>query len=301
MVAGINVAPAQEEEYEHGREMYRQHESDVPETTNEQSGYYHEQARERAEQQRRQQQQRFDEEMRELAEQEWRQQQQLGERGTARPNPPVPKPLAHDSLSLPICDVTRNGSRALPGPAPSRDDFVAAEKAMKAKDSAQAYQLLRKIDQEGMAAIAQLPPSLPWIDVVIDKQLDILSWARAKLAVFNDRGIVVHQDDGEAAKWYQKSIDTKFVDEIHGCEISGYPGATYVDDYAVMLLYGRGVPKNEKKAKEVLANGYGGPGGDALLVVLHNNALPKSYEEFLGTNVSALAARLPRNVDKRSQ
>jgi hypothetical protein len=101
MVAGINVAPAQEEEYEHGREMYRQHESDVPETTNEQSGYYHEQARERAEQQRRQQQQRFDEEMRELAEQEWRQQQQLGERGTARPNPPVPKPLAHDSLSLP--------------------------------------------------------------------------------------------------------------------------------------------------------------------------------------------------------
>jgi hypothetical protein len=125
--------------------------------------------------------------------------------------------------------------------------------------------------------------------------------ARAKLAVFNDRRIVVHQDDGEAAKWYQKSIDTKFVDEIHGCEISGYPGASYVDDYAVMLLYGRGVPKNEKKAKEVLANGYGGPGGDALLVVLHNNALPKSYEEFLGTNISALAARLPRNVDKRSQ
>jgi len=214
--------------------------------------------------------------------------------GRTSPNPLLSNPPVQESRSPPICSGGGNASRGLPGEAPSRNDFVAAEKAMKAKDSLLAYKLLRKIDEEGTAAIAKLAPSLPWRDVIISKQLDILSWARAKLAVFYDRGIAIAPDDSEAAKWYQKSLDTTFVDEARRCKIVGYPGAMYVVDYATMFIYGRGVAKSEQRARELLAHGYGATYGDALLVVMDHHALPKTYDEFQHTNISALAARLRR-------
>ena len=208
----------------------------------------------------------------------------------ASPNLAPRKPSPRDARNLPVCDGGRNASQMRPGPAPNRDDFVAAEEAMKAKDSPRAYELLRKIDEEGMAAIRQLPPSLPWFVGVVGKQLDIISWARAKLAVFYQKGYFVRQDNSEAAKWYQSSIETKFIDEENGCQIVGYPGSACVYDYAVMILYGVGVPRSETKARELLAHGYGGPAGDALLRVVDNYALPATYGEFIETDITALTA-----------
>jgi hypothetical protein len=89
--------------------------------------------------------------------------------------------LATDYASNPnpACRLMRNVTPDAPYPAePNRTDTQVAQTATALHNYRQALPRLLKIDRESTEALRQLPPDLPRIDLVIDRHLGNLQWAR---------------------------------------------------------------------------------------------------------------------------
>jgi TPR repeat protein len=76
---------------------------------------------------------------------------------------------------------------------------------------------------------------------VIDRHLINLIWARVMLGVFYEEGRAPPVDYAAAAKFYQKSIDTQFVDN-RGCVRNWPLGYATLMHLAGFYAYGLGVP-----------------------------------------------------------
>lgn len=199
----------------------------------------------------------------------------------------------------PACRLLRNNTIGAPyPPEPNRADTRAAmERAggtrsplndlpAYRKRFAEAFPLMQKIDAEGTTALSELPPSTPRIDTVIDKHLINLIWARAMLGVFYEEGRAPPVDYGQAAKFYQKSVDTQFVDE-RGCVHSWPPSYATLKHLAGFYAYGLGVPQNRAKAEELLQKA--GPNAASIVYLLNHDALPKDFNIYLNANLDDLA------------
>jgi hypothetical protein len=155
------------------------------------------------------------------------------------------------------------------------------------KDYARALPLLQKIDEEGTDALASLPPDTPRIDAVIDKHVFNLTWARAMLGTFYEQGRLARPDDDQAAAYFQKSIDTRFVDN-RGCAHWAQPATVTLMRLAAILIYGvGGVDQNRARARAALLRG--GPNTASAVFLLDKNALPDSPGIFLRANLDDLA------------
>jgi hypothetical protein len=155
------------------------------------------------------------------------------------------------------------------------------------KDYARALPLLQRIDEEGTDALASLPPDTPRIDFVIDRHVINLAWARAMLGTFYEQGRLERPDAEQAAAFYQKSLDTRFVDD-RGCAHWSPPATATVMHLAGILIYGVGtVDEDRTKARAVLLRGL--PNTASAVYLLDKNALPDSYGIFLRANLDNLA------------
>ncbi len=126
----------------------------------------------------------------------------------------------------PACRLMRNLTPTAPYPdEPNRADTRAAM-AANAVPSAYptAFRLLLKSDREGTGDPAQLPPTLPRIDLVIDRHIINLVWARSVLGVYFEIGRAPEKDLSAAAAAYQRAIDTNFIDD-RGCPHTARPSA----------------------------------------------------------------------------
>lgn len=140
-----------------------------------------------------------------------------------------------------------NVSGQLPGPAPWASEFNAAETASKNGDYDEALRILQDIDSRGEAGATTLPSNYPWRELVIGKQVYVLAYARVDIGVLYEKGLGVPQNYSEAAKWYEKALNT------------GYCGTTTRTAAALNLgrlyLYGKGVPESKAKAREIWVQG----------------------------------------------
>lgn len=155
------------------------------------------------------------------------------------------------------------------------------------KDYARALPLLQRIDDEGTDALAALPSDTPRIDFVIDRHVDNLSWARVMLGTFYEQGRLSRPDDEQAAAFYQKALDTRFVDD-RGCAHWTPPATAAVMRLAGLLIYGvGGVDEDRAKARAVLLRGL--PNTASAVYLLDKSALPDSYDIFLRANLDDIA------------
>jgi hypothetical protein len=199
----------------------------------------------------------------------------------------------------PACRLMRNSEGGAPSPvAPNRVDTLMAMALGGNRSSpndrlpvirqryAQALPLMLKIDSEGTETLEQLPPSTPGIDLVIDRHLSNLTWTRSMLGVFYEEGRASPVDYAEAARFYQKSIDTKFTDD-RGC-VHGWPSDfRTLTHLAGLYAYGLGVAQDRAKAKQLLQ--LAGPKAVSAVYLLDHDALPKSYALFLNSDWDELA------------
>jgi hypothetical protein len=200
----------------------------------------------------------------------------------------------------PACRAMRNVVVGAPTPAePNREETRAAvylahgdsnaigNTSYGRKEYARALPLLQKIDEEGTDALAALPPDTPRIDSVIDRQVNNLTWARAMLGTFYEQARVARADDDQAAAFYQKSIDTRFVDD-RGCAHGSVPATATLMHLAGILIYGvGGVDQDRARARAVLLRGL--PYTASAVYLLDKNALPDTYYIFLRANLDNLA------------
>jgi len=155
------------------------------------------------------------------------------------------------------------------------------------KDYARALPLLQRIDEEGTDALASLASDTPRIDFVIDRHVDNLTWARAMLGTFYEQGRLARPDADQAAAFYQKSLDTRFVDD-RGCTHWTPPATATVMHLAGILIYGvGGVDQDRAKARAVLLRGL--PNTASAVYLLDKSALPDSYDIFLRANLDNIA------------
>lgn len=100
--------------------------------------------------------------------------------------------------------------------------------------------------------------------------------ARRYIGWYYERGLGVPQDYAEAARWYQKSIDTK---DIHG-ELT-LPGRQSKKNLGLLYAYGLGVPRDRARARQIWVSmgPAGNPNANDLVILLDNNALPKSMTD----------------------
>jgi hypothetical protein len=206
----------------------------------------------------------------------------------------------YGSNSNPACREMRNTIIAAPFPAePNREDarvaMGLAGDAMLPTDrlpilqryDAHALPLLLKIDREDTTALTQLPPSLPRIDFVIDRHLTNLTWARAMLGVFYEEGRATPVDYARAASFYQRSIDTKFLDE-RGCVHSWPPYHKALTHLGGLYAYGLGVPEDHAKARQLLQ--MAGRRAESAIYLLDHDALPATFRLYLNSDLDMLAA-----------
>jgi hypothetical protein len=180
----------------------------------------------------------------------------------------------------PACRLMRNLTPDAPYPAePNRDDTRAAMAASSVPGSyPKAFRLMLKIDSEGTAALSQLPPTLPRIDLVIDRHIANLVWARSVLGFYLESGRVGGQDLPAAVGAYQRAIDTDFIDD-RGCRHWSLVSFETYKHLAGMYFYGVGVPADPAKAREVLLQG--GDRTRSLLAELDQRKLPGAYRELV--------------------
>jgi len=200
----------------------------------------------------------------------------------------------------PACRVMRNSVTGAPyPPEPNREETRRAmylahgdanafgNVAVVRRDYVQALALLQKIDGEGTDALASLPQDTPRLDLVIDRHVNNLTWARAMLGTFYEQGRLARPDDAQAAAYFQKSIDTRFVDD-RGCAHAMPPATGVLMRLAGILIYGvGGVDQDRAKARAVLLRGL--PNTASAVYLLDRNALPDSYGVFLRANLDDLA------------
>jgi hypothetical protein len=180
----------------------------------------------------------------------------------------------------PACRVMRNEAPDAPYPAePNRADTRAAMTVNSVAGAfPKAFRLLVKIDSDGTDALAPLPPTVPRIDLVIDRHLTNLVWARGVLGNYFETGRLGSKDLPAAAVAYQRAVDTSFIDD-RGCKHWVLASLETYKHLAGMYVYGIGVPADRAKAREVLAQG--GAETAPLLAALDQNKLPSSYRELV--------------------
>ena len=200
----------------------------------------------------------------------------------------------------PVCRMMRNSVAGAPThPEPNREEtresmYLAhgdtnafGNTSYVRKDYARALPLLQKIDDEGTDALAALPSHTPRIDSVIDRHVNNLTWARAMLGTFYEQGRVSRADDERAAAFYQKSIDTRFVDD-RGREHRTPPATVTLMRLAGIRIYGVGGVDDDRAWARVLLL-QAGPKAASAVYLLDKNALPDSYGVFLRANLDDLA------------
>jgi hypothetical protein len=180
----------------------------------------------------------------------------------------------------PACRLMRNIELGAPYPdEPNRAETRAAMAANTVPSAyPKAFRLLGKIDSEGSEALVQLPSTLPRIDLVIDRHIINLVWARSVLGVYFEIGRVGEKDPAAAAAAYQRAIDTSFVDD-RGCKHWVLASLETYKHLAGMYLYGSGVPADPAKAREVLVQG--GAATAPALAELDQKKLPGTYRELV--------------------
>jgi hypothetical protein len=209
---------------------------------------------------------------------------------------------ATDYLNDPACRLRNVVAGARSPPEPNREETREAvylshgdtnaigNTSYGRKDYARALPLLQKIDEEGTDALASLPTDTPRIDSVIDKHVFNLTWARAMLGIFYEQGRLARPDDEQAAAFFQKSIDTRFVDD-RGCAHWAQPATVTLMRLAGLLIYGvGGVDQDRARARAVLVRGL--PNTASAVYLLDKNALPDSYDIFLRANLDNLAENI---------
>ena len=164
----------------------------------------------------------------------------------------------------PACAVMRNNVIGAPHlPEPNRDD---ARKAMALaggdtqpfgnigvvrRQYVHAFDLLRKIDEEGMDRLALLPSDTPRIDLIIDRHVVNLVWARTMLGTLYEQGRAPAVDCALAGAFFQKGLDTNSSMSC-SCIHTAPVAALAPLHLAGILIYGEGVAKDRGKAKALL-------------------------------------------------
>ena len=140
--------------------------------------------------------------------------------------------------------------------------------------------------RDGRARGAAVPIRRASISV-IDRHVNNLTWARAMLGTFYEQGRVSRADDEQAAAFYQKSIDTRFVDD-RGREHRTPPATVTLMRLAGIRIYGVGGVDDDRAWARVLLL-QAGPKAASAVYLLDKNALPDSYGVFLRANLDDLA------------
>ena len=157
---------------------------------------------------------------------------------------------------------------------PLRDDELAALNALNKRNYEEAFRLFKKIDAEGDAAVASIPPG-PEVELpdghrsvyassglVRSGTISTLASAREQIGEFYEKGLDgVGQNYATAVSWYQKA----------GLDIRAR--------YRLAFLYasGTGVQPNRAKAREILVSL--GPGSARYVTLLDRNLLPKTFDD----------------------
>jgi Sel1 repeat len=177
-------------------------------------------------------------------------------------------------------------------------DYAAANAADKAGNYTDAMRLFREIGAAPEVSVAYANVALPDVYTVpaskryeelADDYAGLLAGARSMIGRYYWDGKGVPQDYAEAARWYQKAVDTK---DIHGDETLF--GRAAKRSLGLLYVYGLGVPRDRAKAREIWAGmGAGTPNANDLVRLVDNNALPKTMGEpaiFRQEVTEALAA-----------
>jgi hypothetical protein len=107
------------------------------------------------------------------------------------------------------------------------------------------------------------------------------------LGTFYEQGRLARADDEQAAAYFQKSIDTRFVDD-RGCAHWARPATVTLMRLAAILIYGvGGVDQDRARARAVLLRGL--PNTASAVYLLDKDALPDSPSVFLRANLDSLA------------
>jgi hypothetical protein len=177
-----------------------------------------------------------------------------------------------------------------PGPDPSRVQVPiirAALAASRAQNYAEAMRLWRQVDAEPEVDVAFA--GLPLTDISSSGGLMNfgnarfaaaysagLAHARLDIGSYYEYGLGVPQDYAEAARWYQKCIDTK---DIHGG--ATLPARQAKRNLGLLYAYGLGVPQDRTRAKQIWASLDTAltPNANDLLALLDINALPQAMTD----------------------
>jgi TPR repeat protein len=161
-----------------------------------------------------------------------------------------------------------------------------ANAARTAKNYPEQVRLLREIDAEPEVdvAFADLPiptkhPSYaPTPENLMANRIieyaDNLAWARAWIGSYYERGgDSIPPNYAEAARWYQKALDTKTIEK-------SLEQGNAERRLALLYAYGEGVPQDQAKARQTWSKYAASDGNSAMLLrLLDHNALPKTLNE----------------------
>jgi tetratricopeptide (TPR) repeat protein len=126
-----------------------------------------------------------------------------------------------------------------------------------------------------------------------------LAFARSGIGKYYLSGYAVQQNYTEAARWYQKAVDTR---DTHGGETG--IGRAAKHSLGLLYAYGLGVPRDRAKARQIwVSMGGGTPNADDLVKLLDNNALPRTYisSTFRQEEDEALAALNAKEARQRQE
>lgn len=161
------------------------------------------------------------------------------------------------------------------------NDFKAAMAAEKAQNYGEALRLFRQIDTAPEVNVAYANVVLPDIYVVrpgerhkelAEDYADTLAAARESIGSIYESGLGVPRDYAEAAKWYQKALNTK---DINGGETD--IGFRVKKPLGLLYAYGLGVSRDRANARQLwVGMGEGSGSAKDLVKLLDNNALPET-------------------------
>jgi hypothetical protein len=162
-----------------------------------------------------------------------------------------------DARPLPGCLGGRNQSRDVPPRSANEMAASQASAALKTGNYELALALWNQIDESDPRAISDLSPSTSWVDLRNDREVGAVGAARVGLVRLYEEGQGVRQSYAEAAKWYEKTVQTKFVDD-RKCVHQPYQFHA-MERLGLFYVYGLGVQKNQKRSRELFDSEYGWP------------------------------------------
>jgi TPR repeat protein len=145
----------------------------------------------------------------------------------------------------------------------------------------EAFNLFERIDREYELEVEEIRASNNPKTIDLEREINIVSATRVRVAYMYRKGWFVAKDDSMAAKWYHKGFNTRFIFN-NSCEIYGLPMPVlgWAQDYALMYVYGLGVPKDPQAARQFLMKLIG-DAGDPIVMGIDHHSLPATYEGYL--------------------